>query len=688
MAGPTQIAFGDGNRGFQVGLNTGSITTAFHLPPEQPETPPKPCLTIPFRRDANFVPRKSLLDRIYHACSRPASRIALVGLGGIGKSQLAIEYAYRTSDEAAKTNHPTWVFWIHAETRARVEEGFRYIADTVKIPGRKQTDANVLQLVEQWLRSIENGPWLLILDNADNGSVLFDADPELPDKANATTSNDASRRALWSYLPQSAHGSTIVTTRNKGVAQKLVDDYKSIIEVHPMDEDHALALLERKAGSQPNMENGTASERHKLSLLNRDEGDLRRDREASNSIIVTWQISFESIRSERPSAADLLALMSFFDHQAIPQSLIQPCDRPLSRNGNMSEGDDDRTDEESDTDSGSWHDHDSDDSRASNTSEDSTGQAFEDDLLLLRNYSLISIDETGAIFGMHSLVQLATSRWLSAEKRTAPLIEEFVHRMARGFPSGEYTLFAHVESAIKHRPESGKPLEEWAQILFNGSCQGRYGLAETMAKRSRDARIEALGKDHELTWKSVSVIGEIFHDQGKYRKAEELFMEVIETSKQKLGLDHPDTLASIHNLASTYCNQGRWDQAEELEVEVMETRKQKLGLDHPDTLASMANLAATYWNQGRWDQAEKLELEVMETSKQRLGLNHPDTLTSMADLARTLYAQKRAIEAIDLMDSCHERRGHPHTSSSLKYLKTWRTEQMILPLSALNLSEK
>lgn len=76
--------------------------------------------------------------------------------------------------------------------------------------------------------------------------------------------------------------------------------------------------------------------------------------------------------------------MSFFDHEAIPQSLIQPSDRTLSRNGNHT--------------------------RASNTYEDSMGQAFEDNLPLPRNYYLISIDETGAGLGMHSLVQLATSK--------------------------------------------------------------------------------------------------------------------------------------------------------------------------------------------------------------------------------------------------------------------------------------
>lgn len=91
------LSFGDGNRGTQVGINNGSI----HLPPgrihqtpaklkltdprsERPETPPAPQSTVPFRRDPDFVSRDTLLDQIHEKISVPGSRIALVGVGGVG----------------------------------------------------------------------------------------------------------------------------------------------------------------------------------------------------------------------------------------------------------------------------------------------------------------------------------------------------------------------------------------------------------------------------------------------------------------------------------------------------------------------------------------------------------------------------------------------------------------------------
>ncbi|KAJ5604797.1 hypothetical protein N7510_009951 [Penicillium lagena] len=128
----TSISFGGNNQGLQIGDNRGSINAEFHLPQERPETPPSPLSTVPFTRDPDFVCRTRLLDQIHEKSAVPGSRIALVGLGGVGKSQLAIEYSYQVRSESPAT----WVFWVHASNEARFEQSFRDIADLVKILGR------------------------------------------------------------------------------------------------------------------------------------------------------------------------------------------------------------------------------------------------------------------------------------------------------------------------------------------------------------------------------------------------------------------------------------------------------------------------------------------------------------------------------------------------------------------------
>ena len=111
------------------------------LPGSAPRAAPQPCSTVPFRRDSDFVDRGDLLSRVDERCSQPASRAALVGLGGAGKSQLAIEHAYRTRDKSPDT----WVFWVYASNTARFEESFRDIADIAKIAGRGDANLKYIQ---------------------------------------------------------------------------------------------------------------------------------------------------------------------------------------------------------------------------------------------------------------------------------------------------------------------------------------------------------------------------------------------------------------------------------------------------------------------------------------------------------------------------------------------------------------
>ncbi|KAI8649734.1 NB-ARC domain-containing protein [Fusarium keratoplasticum] len=471
------------------------------------EPAPHPFASIPFRRDPTFVDRGNVLNQVDLQCSEPASRVALVGFGGVGKSQLAIEFAHRLAARSTER----WLFWVHASTQARVIEGFKTIADNVKLWGRNQPEVDVLQLVFDWLSNERNGKWLLVLDSADDYDVLY-----------GVSGNVKDGRPLATYLPQSHNGCIILTTRNKDLAFRLTGDYQRIHEIGPMTQQEALKLLENRLGLLSDADVAAElvtsldliplaisqaaayiqmraprtslvqylrefrkSESKRVELLSYDAGDLRRDLRqdggASNAILTTWQVSFDHIRSRRPSAADLLSLMSFFDRQGIPESLLKPSKE--SHDSAQTTGLDDTTDSEIDG------------------SDDETGSDFEGDVATLRDYCLIILSEAENTFEMHGLVQLSTRRWLKAHGLQERFQEQYITVMADAFPIGNY--------------------ENW-----------------TVMETSRTK----LGADHPNTLTSMANLAWTYWKQGRWEEAEKLQVQVLEVSRTKLGADHPDTL--------------------------------------------------------------------------------------------------------------------------------------------------
>jgi tetratricopeptide (TPR) repeat protein len=515
---------------------------------------------------------------------------------------------------------------------------------------------------------------------------------------------------LSAYLPQSVNGALLVTTRTRSVAIKLVEP-RDVIPVEPMAKVDAVVLFKKKVdvvncdsdleelasmleymplaivqaaayiqqkGSRYSVrqyiEEFQRSDKRKTSLLNYEAGHLRRDQDAKNSIIITWQISFNYIREHWPSSADLLALMSFFDRQGIPKEVLTV--RTLEKgtgNSNANSYCDKYKDEDTERDS------------ASEGSSDDDSDQFEEDIDRLQNYLFVSAGPDEQTFEMHGLVQLATRKWLAMQEEDEQWRGEFCHKLNIVFPTGEHKnwsrcerLFPHVKAAERQRPAHDARVREWGRILRNAGwyclAKGNYIEAERVCDKSTRVLRRLFGEDDVDTLSSMAHLASTFWNQGRWQEAETLEVQVMETRRRVLGSEHPDTLTSMANLASIYWNQGRWQEAETLFVQVMETRQRVLGSEHPHTLTSMANLASTFWNQGRWQEAETLEVQVMETRRRVLGSEHPDTLTSMANLASTYQNQGRWQEAETLFVQVMETRRrvlgpeHPDTLTSMANL--------------------
>ncbi|KAJ5526343.1 Tetratricopeptide-like helical [Penicillium frequentans] len=645
----TSIVFGDGNRGNQVAINYGTI----NLPPERPETPPPPQSTLTFNRDPDFVGRETLLDQIHEKSSVPRSRIALVGIGGVGKSQIAIEYCYRVQDQSPET----WVLWIHASNSTRFDLSCRYIAD------------------RDWLHD-KNRKWVLVLDNLDDDQLLHEMRSEQQDSL-VNDQRKMLRQPLWEYFPQTLNGSIIVTSRSRSVALHTAKD-SDIIPVEPMDETCAATLFEKKLGLQTTreevnqltkaldfmplaivqaavyikqrsprlsvvnyLEKFRKSHRQKTRLLHYYERDHRRDMEANHSILTTWQISFNHIQKIRPTAADLLSLMSFFDRQGIHKSLLREGKEMKHDIGRSSKYNKDQPGDISD---------------GNESANESIMEEFEEDIFVLKDYFLISISADETVVEIHQLVQLAIQEWLQAQGKLENWKDQFIQILSSKLPDTTLEnwqiyqlLLAHVQSAVTHQPLSRDSLGNWASMLYTAAwfaeTRGDYNNCQEMAAIAKATRVKLFGPEDERTLSSFEQLGNAYVITGPWLKAEELQLHVLNTRNKVLGPRHHNTLSSMSSLACTYRIYGQSKRAEALQTLVVDIRQQVFGPKDLSTLASRGCLASIYNDQGRWKEAEALHKQVVDTFQQVLGLENFDTLNCMNTLANIYRDQGRLKEA-------------------------------------------
>jgi tetratricopeptide (TPR) repeat protein len=560
------------------------------------------------------------------------------------------------------------------------------IAQECHIPGYDDPKIDVLPLVKAWLEGKEHGHWLMVIDNADDTQVFFGS--QEPENASAP-----SRGNLGRYIPECAHGSILVTTRNKQTGVRLAKG-QEIIEVAKMDNDESgqlvrtkldgleladseilllssrleylpLALVQAAAFIRENTITVSKylrllqeSDHNLVKLLSKEFQTVGRDSETPHAVTATWIISFEQIARQNTFASELLSIMSFFDRQAIPMTFL------------------------------SHYNERQQDENQGNKLEELEARGvieLEEALGILKAFSFVSVAKDESL-NMHRLVHLVTRKWLVNKGTMNQFARQALLTVSEVYPFGTYENWAicseylpHVYAVLKYEG-TGSRAESVAKGTLLHCTAGlflsreQWKEAERLQLQAIETRKEVLGEEHPDMLASMGDLALIYSKQGWWEKAELLNIQVIEKKKSVLGEEHPSTLASMGNLALTYSNQGRWREAESLEVQLMETRKRTLGEEHPDTLTGIANLAATLLNQGQWKEAESLEIQVIEMRKRALGEEHYDTLTSIGNLASTYSNQGRWREAesleIQLMETRKRTLGeeHPATLTSIANL--------------------
>ncbi|KAK4867695.1 hypothetical protein LT330_001205 [Penicillium expansum] len=593
---------------------------------------------IPFPRNAGFVGRGDQLSEVEHMLFSPDKqrKVAITGLGGVGKTQVAIEIAYRAQARRGECS----IFWIQATSSETLERTYLQIAQHLQLPGLEDQQADAKKLLRDYLNDRNVGQWLLIYDNADDIDMWFDE----------ATSN-TKPQGLSNYVPWNSSGSVLFTTRFKKVASKLAK--ADVIELPHMDKQMAEKLLSKRlstpallddkdatillleqltflplaivqAASYIN-ENSLAALSDYLLLLSEQESDVIdllseefhddwRTRDTKNPVATTWLISFERIQSTSSLAAEILSFMACIEPIGIPKSLLP---QVLSK------------------------------------------RKWMEAIGVLKAYSFVSDRSENETFNLHRLVHLAMRNWLKRDGKLSDWTTKTLTRLEGVFPEDDYrnrdVWSAYMPHALiliksvdpKGSDKSHKLLQKVSECLL---ADGRVREAVFWLEQKDSWEGKNLEQEHPGRLASRHELAKAYQANGQISEAVELLEDVVTVEERTLAKEHPDRLASRHALAGAYQANGQISEAIELLKEVVTVKERTLAKEHPNRLASRHALAGAYQSNGQISEAIELLKEVVTVQERTLAKEHPRRLASQHELAGAYLANGQISKAIELLD--------------------------------------
>ncbi|GKS59432.1 hypothetical protein YTPLAS18_29590 [Nitrospira sp.] len=569
----------------------------------------------------------------------------LIGLGGVGKTRLALEYAWRHADDY------TALLFVRADSAEALRSGVAALSapNVLNIPEKLEgEEVKQYEAVLHWLR--QHSGWLLIFDQVDSKPAAA---------------------AVEALLPQLVGGHLLITSRladwSAGLAPVALDllapeaatDYllartDAKRRKHPADPDTARVLADKLGCLALALEQASAyiaqrrlsfdqylvhwqSQRDKV--LTWYDGRLM---QYPQSIAISWQTSFDRLTA---SAKHLLRRLAWIAPDPIPESLLE-----VSIPGGEGQVD-----------------------------------PFES-LAELESYSLVARAVGSPTFTVHRLVQEVTRRSMREDREQDGLFE-VLHWLDTAFAGfdptnpGDWPMLApllpHVRAVSAHADAAG--IREPTALLMSQAglllyAKGQYAEAEPLLQRALAICEQALGPEHPDVARSLNNLALLYHTQGAYVKAEPLYHRALAIYEHALGPEHPNVARSLNNLALLYHTQGAYAKAEPLYHRALAICEQALGPEHPDVARSLNNLAELYRAQGAYPKAEPLYERALAIYEHALGPEHPDVARSLNNLAELYRAQGAYPKAEPLLQRalaiCEQALGpeHPDVARSLNNL--------------------
>jgi hypothetical protein len=593
----------------------------------------KPKYFIPFSRNPRFVGRDIELETLQAKLltSIGTRKVAVVGLGGIGKTQVALKFAYLVKDNQPECS----IFWVPALSA----ESFRQACvELVKMLQLTQAGDNedAREVVKRYLSSSASSKWLLVVDNADDKELLF---------------GSGEARGLVDYLPDCDDGKILYTTRYQNVAVDLAGS--DIVELSRMQPDDALRFVEKmlirrdllrdektttdlleeleylplaiaQAASFINTNKLTIPEYLRL-IRNTEQDmvdliseefrdatryDVARYKGVSNAIARTWIVSFDRMRQENADAAELLAFLCWVEWKAIPQSMLPAMQSEVGK------------------------------ARA---------------IGILCAYSFLVQRDGETMYDMHRLVHVATRAWMAQEGYVAEARRKAVRHLAQVFPSSGHSnrelWRAYLPHTTRLCQEDGNEKQQYELCMKVGLClraDGRIREAVRWITRAylwrkhkfRDRNLSGLISQDELA--------ETYLANGQTKDAIKLLQSSLLAQEDMSAANENSKLPSLHELAEAYRLDGLAEYAQGL-PDYFATSDTLLLDEHPLRLASQHVLAGAYQADGQVPKAVALLEHVVAVQEKVLAKEHPSRLASQHELARAYEADGQLERAFQLL---------------------------------------
>jgi DNA-binding SARP family transcriptional activator len=581
-------------------------------------------------RNPHFTGRTGMLDQLRQRLRSGEGTLvvqALYGLGGVGKTQLAIEYAHRFAADY------DLVWWIDAEQPVFIAGQLAQLGNKLNLPPRP-TVADTVDLVLAELRRRRR--WLLIFDNAERPQHLADYQPGGAGHL-LVTSRSPGWGALGGRLevdvlarPETV---TLLCRRIPELDDRLADQLATELGDLPLAAAQAAAYLEQ-TGLPPG-EYLHRFRTRRASLLAKGEVLGYQGR-----VDTTWTLSLERLRSGTPAAVPLLELAAFLAPEPIPLRLFTAHPELLEEPLRMAAADPD---------------------------------AFDDVLGAVVGLSLARRQPDS--FQLHRLVQaiIRQQRPPAQQQTTADQILTLLAAAHPGSPNdpASWSAYAQLAPHVLAASPLGDDRADSRRLMLStvdylntrGHSQTSRLIAQALLDRWRDH----LGPAHPDTLRLATVLTFALAWLGEYEQARALGQDTLARCRQVLGPNHLITLRLAAVLTYALAGLGEHEQARALGQDTLARCRQALGPNHLITLHSAGNLTFTLAELGEYEQARALGQDTLARCRQAFGPNHLITLRLAAVLTYALaglgeHEQARALGQ-DTLARCRQALGPNHLAT-------------------------